>query len=349
MYMQMASTMAGLPKFASLAPEYAKLADEGLPPSTIVGLDGQILDPITGRPITEGVGALQARRAGQIAAAQDAQHVRGQEAIARQQAGLDRETNWQKYAAENQFKGPQLLRAPDGSVVGVTPTQIAANATNGALRGYRPLTDEDEKALGALGAQYAKDQASLPDVRQTQTTLANMLDQAKSFQPGTFGDIRHAAGRLLTGLGVDPDAVSKVVGNPAGADVITKETLALAMRRLKQNFGASREAGFIVQKTMEANPNIATQPEAYSLMLNSMNQEAQRQADYIVAEHAYRQQHGTIDGFAEQFDRTHPVNHYFDKAMADAYNVPAGSRYLGRNKGRPVFAAPNGKKFMVVQ
>jgi hypothetical protein len=361
-FARMGSSMAGLPKYANTFADYLKLAQSGLTPElgAVALPDGRVVDALSGQPVSGDVNSRYATRAGQVATAQAVPHVAAENAIndhttgntiltQNNQANLERGTNSARVAAENAYKPPVLMRAPDGSIVGVTPGQMAQANGTGALTGYRPLTEEDTKALGAFGEQYAKDQATLPDVRNTQNTIRVMLDQAKSFPPGTFGDVRASAGRILTGLGADPDQVAKVVGNPAGADVILKNTLTLAMQRLKQNFGQSREAGFIVEKTMQANPNIATQPEAYSFMLNTMNQEAQRQADYLTAQQQYRTQHGTLDGFAVEFDRTHPVAAYANQAMLDTYGVPPGSVFLGRSQGKPVFQSSNGKKFMVTQ
>jgi hypothetical protein len=348
MFGRIASAMAGLPKYAAAVPEYLKAARAGLPEATDVNLDtGQVSDPISGQPETGDVGGLLARRAGQVATAQQIPHVEAEDYLARLNAGLTRGTDAARISGENAYKAPILMRAPDGSVVGVTPMQMAEATRTGALNGYRPLTEEDTKALGAMGETYVKEQAALPDVRKAQNTIQVMLDQAKAFPPGTFGDIRASAGRLLAGIGADQDQVSKIVGSPAGADVIMKNTMTLAMDRLRQSFGQAREAGFVLNMAMKANPNIETQPDAYSFMLNTMNQEAQRQADYLTAQQTYRAQHGTIDGFTEAFDQARPVATYANQALVDTYGAPAGSRFLGRSQGKPVFTAPNGKKFMV--
>lgn len=353
---QMAASMSGLPKFAGQLPEINKVINQGVEPGRAVNYGtGAVADVNTGRPLTVGVNEDAANKAGGVAAAQQDEHLRVERELNQQQAnltrgnqanqaGLTKSVDAAKIATENAYKPPVLMRAPDGSILGVTTTQMAEAQTTGALNGYRPLTDEDQKALGEYGVKYAKDQASLPDVRKTQNTIHVMLDQADTFPTGTFGGIKQSAGRVLAGLGVDPGKL----GNPAGADVIFKNTMNLAMDRLKSSFGAQREAGFIVEKAMQANPNIETQPEAFKFMLHTMDEEANRQADFLTGQQTFRKDHGTIDGYTEQFDRTNPVAVYANRAMVKTYGAPEGSQFLGRTpQGFAAFRGLDGKKFAV--
>lgn len=343
-----AAAMGGLPKFSGVLPEVLKIANQGNPDGTQTNLGtGQVSDVINGRPESGSVGELLAGRAGRVAAAQEIPRVVGEQLIDNNKAGQERQTNAARIASENAYKPPTLMRAPDGSIVGVTPMQMAEAARTGALNGYRPLTEEDTKALGSMGETYVKEQASLPDVRRTQAVIHRMLDQADAFPTGTFGEMKQSAGRLLVGLGADPDQIAKVIGNPASADALVKDSLSLAMDRLRQSFGQAREAGFVLAMTQKANPGIETQPEAFRLMLNSLDQEAQRQADYLTTQQQYRAQHGSIDGFTEAFDAARPVAAYANTAMVNTFGAPAGSRFLGRSQGKPVFQTPDGKKMMV--
>ncbi|HLY56163.1 MAG TPA: hypothetical protein VKS60_11435 [Stellaceae bacterium] len=351
-FAQLAQLYSGLPAYSSQALEYEKMAQTGALPNTIADpVTGRMVDAVTGQPISTDASTYLAQRAGLTAGAEASARLPYEEAASGYDAAAhgqqQRQTDAARIYGEAATAAPITMRAPDGSIVAVSRAQLPELAASGNLGGYRPLTPEDEKAFGALGEQYAKDQASLADARKLQQTVAVMQDQARAFQPGTWGDLRATGARFLTGLGFDGNALASTLGNPASADVMAKDTLRLAMQQLRDSFGGQREAGFIVEKAMNANPNIQTQDEAYRFMTNVIGQEAARQADYITGQEAYRAKHGTIAGFPEQFDRTNPVANYTNQAYADTYGAPAGSKFLGRHQGHPVFQGADGRKFAI--
>jgi hypothetical protein len=353
-YSQLALAMSGLPAYAPQALEYTKLAQTGALPNTVVDPStGHMVDAVTGAPINMDASAYLAQRGAQAAGASKAAELPYVEAESGYDAAAhgaqQRQTDAARIYGEAATAAPLTMRAPDGSIVAVSRAQLPQLTANGGFSGYRPVTAEDEKALGAFGDQYAKDQASLPDVRKLQGTIAVMQDQSKEFQPGTFGDLRATGARFLAGLGVPNDKLAATLGNPASADAMVKDAFQLATQHLRDTLGAGREAGFVINNAIKSNPNIQTQAEAYRFMLNVMNQEAQRQSDYITEQQAYRAQHGTIEGFPESFDRTHPVGDYTSQAYADTYlppSAPAGSKFIGRYQGRPVFQDPHGRQFV---
>lgn len=69
-YVGMANSMIGLPKFATQALDYTKLAREGLPPQTVPLLNGQVGDSVTGKPINMSAQDYAAQGARAIARAQ---------------------------------------------------------------------------------------------------------------------------------------------------------------------------------------------------------------------------------------------------------------------------------------
>lgn len=177
---------------------------------------------------------------------------------------------------------------------------------------------EDTAASSAQGELYKKGiengnnaqkvMVSLDTINKLGDTLA-----ANGFKTGSMAPERIQAQKFFNTLtGSDffnPDTV-------ANAEAFQKESTRLGFE-LVRTLG-SREAQSVVQQGMASVPNIEQSPLGRKLIVSSLKQGSQRDIDYASGMDAYRQQNGTLAGYDQQFNQTHPPASYVAKARLDA-------------------------------
>lgn len=253
-YVGMANSMIGLPKFATQALDYTKLAREGLPPQTVPLLNGQVGDSVTGKPINMSAQDYAAQGAGKVGTAQG---------IARAgttlTTGVDKNTGLPVATSElNVLQGKQPSFSPG-------PNPFFAGQQE-ELKGLRSNADDADQGLqlalqvqnAANGIYTGKGAGHLQDARKLAQAASRLtgvtLPDSINNDTSQFEQLKFAGQQLVAKAShnlspriaqniyqqinaVKPGDATSVQGL---RDIISKEIIP-ALGRQKAMFGATSD------------------------------------------------------------------------------------------------------------
>lgn len=303
-YTQMAQAMGGLPKFMPQALEMIKAAQTGAPAGTIALPSGQLADAATGQPINTTTQGYNARGAGMIASAQEGPRVAGEEAIAGNQASLDRQTA----AFKSKFGFTHTIVNAQGQSVPVSDYDLATGGGPAAPSTGNTFALADTPFRAPQMKQTADAQTTAAGATQMQQDVDQLGAAIKQF--GMNGPLAPTALGIMQHLSqldmLDPATKEKVAAGELAQ--LTSNNVAAGMaRQLTQ--GGRMLAG-VFNQVVKAKPSIMTSNP--SAALEALHQEMQRQIDkgQFVADYYGNNANATKLDADTAFDRAAPVAKY---------------------------------------
>jgi len=215
------------------------------------------------------------------------------------------------------------------------------------------------KAMGALGAETVKEQNRKAEAAYDQLySLEEMDKQFKNLPsegflvPGAYATERlefaKRANTFVQALGGKPAFDSSDV---ASMESISKNSFRLGSA-LARSIG-SREPGFIVQQSVQANPGIENTPIGYERISAGLREGAKYEQDKNQFYSEYYSRFGHLDGAEKMFRDANPVKMYADRAILSTVRPEDGeafSAYAARetdasklNRAKNIFDAKYGK------
>lgn len=312
------------------AKDFYALANAGLPEGTALAQDGSVRDGANGQPITMTATQLAAEKAGKIEAAK----APTTEAVAANQAALDRKTKQVGDADAAQYNMNTGYSLVDGQPALASNADIAnGNAPHFApgANPYKPKQDTEVQA-----AQQNSDEAS-----NTIIQLRTLQAALHGLKTGAGGEALQTVRRSLSALGLD-DSLDAAKG-----DVSKQVGLEVAAMRARAASGGRTALGTL-KAFISAKPGLSsTDPD---VQINSLIPGYQRQVDYGNFTSGYYGKGpnwNKLDA-PSAFEKANPDQKYVDQAGLSEdtdptkYGLPAGTPFVGRNKGKPLFTF-NGK------
>jgi hypothetical protein len=215
------------------------------------------------------------------------------------------------------------------------------------------------KAMGALGAETVKEQNRKAEAAYDQLySLEEMDKQFKNLPsegflvPGAYATERlefaKRANTFVQALGGKPAFDSSDV---ASMESISKNSFRLGSA-LARSIG-SREPGFIVQQSVQANPGIENTPIGYERISAGLREGAKYEQDKNQFYSEYYSRFGHLDGAEKMFRDANPVKMYADRAILSTVRPEDGeafSAYAAKetdasklNRAKNIFDAKYGK------
>jgi hypothetical protein len=215
------------------------------------------------------------------------------------------------------------------------------------------------KAMGALGAETVKEQNRKAEAAYDQLySLEEMDKQFKNLPsegflvPGAYANERlefaKRANTFVQALGGKPAFDTSDV---ASMESISKNSFRLGSA-LARSIG-SREPGFIVQQSVQANPGIENTPIGYERISAGLREGAKYEQDKNQFYSEYYSKFGHLDGAEKMFRDANPVKMYADRAILSTVRPEDNEAFLAYaaketdasklNKAKSIFDAKYGK------
>jgi hypothetical protein len=214
-----------------------------------------------------------------------------------------------------------------------------------APKGGKPMLGEREidKATAGKDADIIK-ATSEAAVAADRTLAGIRTAQAKlgDFETGQAGPVKMWLGQHLIAAGADPSKVDAKLGKIESAEQLSKVFFDIASKRTRELGG--REPGFVLQMIATNSPALELLPNSNKFMLSSFAMDAQREKDMAAEQQRYVASVGSLRGFDEWFNQSHPLESYVAKAYIEAgapVQLPPG------DAGKKMFyTLPDGTQFV---
>lgn len=323
------------------ATDYFKLANAGLPEGTMLRPDGTVGDGVTGAPVGVDVGTLQAGRAGQKVAAEEAPRVAGQMRIAGNQAGLDRQTAAIENADKARYDQITGFDKTNGQPLTISKSQYANGAAPNFVAGDNPYLPKHQAEIEAAN--------KLADDASNAMIQLKTLDAALSgIHTGAWGDDVQSIRRGLASLGLSDAAYSGATKGDIATQLSTEVS---ALRARAASGGRTALGTFNIFRNVKPGL-LSTDPRA---QIKSLIPAYQRQLDYANFVNGYYgngKNWNKLDA-PTAFQAANPDQKYIDAAGLGGPDIPkpesfglAGTaKFIGWHDGKPVFDV-HGKKVM---
>ena len=239
---------------------------------------------------------------------------------------------------------------PDQTVDGrkgvpITGRQIRAGGTFGMTPGQEAYG----KGTGDSAVAYRQDLTTRVAQGFELTQRLNEQQQlVRQFRIGATGPARAKLAAVARDMGMSEGVVQGIGGgDPAAAQAFTKFAAQSALEQLRQSIGANRMLQAEVTAFQKANPNIATDPQAFDKVEAFQRHLYER--DYNQQQQLDQWERSGKDPaqFPAAFDRfRHPQAQPPGRAASGTRQpAPGGMRQIGTYRGRPMYQDAQGRRF----
>lgn len=220
--------------------------------------------------------------------------------------------------AKARYEGMPSVDPATGMKYTVPKTALQNNGGAPLLSEAPPgMMKEAEEMHGDLGKTVGAFQQEAEHSTAIKANIAQLRSLAKEFVPGALTPTKQRIGEIAQALGVPEEKVTSMFGSVGGMQAFNKTALNMTMEATKTL--GSREAAQIVTMISKAFPSSNMTPEGLDKVFTMID----GLADYHIAKDqaAYKWRtgidvdtgdkvstpHGTMDGFAEFWNRKSPV------------------------------------------